>query len=149
MFGVNLRRQQVGKPIAASTINAIIDAVEALARLRVGRGLEQKTIGGVNLIRLNADLTNVRWVLTQSAGIPYATTSTSGTVVTLTPGNALCYDSSLGSAGTWSTDTSKGAGLKVYNDWTSSTSTSAGVGGKWICVGTAPDGSTRCLGDPC
>lgn len=101
-------------------------------------------------LTLRETFTNLRMVYTPSGGIPFATTATVGTVVTLTPGSVNCFDSTLeSSTGKSTVDTSITAALLVYNDFTSSTSTNAGVGGKWVMVGTAPDGTTRLIGDPC
>jgi hypothetical protein len=148
--GITLRRQAAGKPVSASIINEAIAAIERLSRLRVGEGLSQVDVGGLKLLRGRALPPGVKWVYTQAAGIGYATSATVGTVVTESPGSALCFDSTLNTTtGAYSTDTSIPAALKVYNDWTSSTSMLAGVGGKWICVAQAEDGSWRCLGDPC
>lgn len=95
-------------------------------------------------------LTNIRTVYTQSAGIGFATTATVGTVVTLTPGSAVCWDSFYNADNKSVVDTSTTPGLTVYNDYTSvSSHQNAGVGGQWVMVGDAANGTTRLIGDPC
>lgn len=89
---------------------------------------------------------NITWVYTPVGGIPFATATGSPSVKT--PGSAMCY------SGTKDPVTKKWtqgavADTLVYNGYTSSTSTNAGVGGAWVMVGTNADGDVEIIGDPC
>jgi hypothetical protein len=90
---------------------------------------------------------NITWVYTPAGGIPYAT-ATAGPPSVLTPGSIACYSGTKDPAtGKWTQSAT--ADTTVVNGYTSSTSTNAGVGGKWIMVGTEADGTVTCIGDPC
>lgn len=147
-FRRTVKRVDADDPITAEDRNYIAAEIERCVVVP-GPGIFVEWGPFGQTVSAAESFSDIRMVLTQSAGIPYATTATVGTVVTLTPGSALCWDSTLNSNESWSTDTSVTAGLTVYNDFTSSSSTNAGVGSMWVMVGTAPDGTTRLIGDPC
>jgi hypothetical protein len=149
MYTRTTKRVSDGDAITADDRNYIAAEIDRRNVVN-GGGLDIEYATWGQRISIAGTFSNIRMVFTPSGGIPFATTATVGTVVTLTPGSANCFDSTLDSStGKWTVDTSVTAALKVYNDFTSSTSTNAGVGGKWVMVGAASDGTTRLIGDPC
>lgn len=50
MISRKLDRQQVGRPIAARTINGLLERVNELGQLRAGPGLSQTQVGGASVL---------------------------------------------------------------------------------------------------
>lgn len=91
---------------------------------------------------------NITWVYTPVGGIPFAT-ATAGPGAVDTPGGpTMCYSCVKNPAtGVWT----QGGSLDtpVVNGFTSAGLINAGVGGKFVMVGTEADGTVSCIGDPC
>jgi hypothetical protein len=153
VFGKKFFKQRMNQPIAARTINQFAGPLDGLMKMRgsPGAGIVVQWVAGIPYTRLaGMKFTNLRMVYTQTGGIPFATSATVGTVVTLTPGSAFCFDSFYNVDNKSVVDTSGTPALLVYNDFTSATNhQNAGVGGQWVMVGDAANGTTRLVGDPC
>jgi hypothetical protein len=128
--------------VLIAPIKAAIDALKQAVGYLTQLSSQPRNGGGSS-----GGYSNITWVYTPAGGIPFAT-ATAGPGSVLSPGSVSCHSGTKDPAtGKWTQSAT--ADTTVVNGYTSSTATNAGVGGKWIMVGTEADGTVTCIGDPC